>query len=189
MDATASQLARMAVAEVFLAIMFLVALGKAEPGRQPLWQGTVWSLRKCLLAGAGFALLLRVPLLIALLTTPEAISSLAALDPVWQIVLNVRQQFGVVAAFWLVVLAAPVVEEFLFRGVILKAFSNHISFGWANTLQAAMFAAIHFNPAAVPVLFTFGAIAGWLSRRSGGLLSPIILHLIFNLAAAIVVLR
>ena len=35
-------------------------------------------------------------------------------------------------------LTAPVVEEFVFRGAVYRAFAAHISPGWANVVQAAI---------------------------------------------------
>jgi uncharacterized protein len=104
----------------------------------------------------------------------------------WQLLEFIRDAYGPATAVWLVVLAAPVIEELMFRGVLLRAFAAHVSFGWANVIQALLFAAIHFDLRAAPMLFAVGLIAGYLARRSGGLLAPMILHFVFNLIAALV---
>jgi membrane protease YdiL (CAAX protease family) len=97
---------------------------------------------------------------------------------------EVRSQFGIAAALWVLCVVAPVLEEFIFRGVLLKTFTAHLGFGWANAVQAALFAAMHLNPGAAVFLFIVGAVCGLFAQRSGGLAAPMITHAVFNLIAA-----
>ena len=85
-------------------------------------------------------------------------------------------------------IAAPVGEEFLFRGLLLRACLRHVSFPVANGLQALLFAAMHFDLGAMPFLFAFGLAAGWLARRSGGLLAPMVMHAALNLVAGLLIM-
>lgn len=94
-------------------------------------------------------------------------------------------QGGPPALVLVVAVFVPILEETLFRGVLLQSFSNHIPFGWANTLQALLFGLAHFNLRLLPFFFLFGLTAGLLARRSGGLLASMILHGANNLLACI----
>lgn len=77
-------------------------------------------------------------------------------------------------------LLAPLVEEILFRGVLLTGLARHISFGGANLIQAGLFGALHLTPPLLPFFFLMGLIAGFLMRLSGGLLAPILVHVLNN---------
>ena len=148
-----------------------------------------WSVTKAIAVGLGIAVLSRVPLLLSFSAAPEAMDSRLSNDFVVEILGYVRQHFGVLSALWWMALAAPVLEEFVFRGVLREAFAKHVSLGWANVLQAALFAAWHQNLQALPMLFAFGLVAGTLARRSGGLLSPLMLHFAFNLILGLILFR
>ena len=113
---------------------------------------------------------------------------LALDDALWQMIGAVRDHYGVITALWIVAVAAPVVEEFVFRGVLLRSFASHIGAGWANIVQAALFSAMHMNLQAALVLFVLGLVLGTLARRSGSLLAPMLLHAAFNLIAALILL-
>ncbi|HET6629973.1 MAG TPA: CPBP family intramembrane glutamic endopeptidase [Woeseiaceae bacterium] len=189
MEGSAPQVAQATLAEMFLNIAVLLPLCRIAAVRQPSpWNGE-WSAVKCLLVGAALALLLRAPLIAVMAALPDFVSNLSAYDPLWELMGEVRGRYGIATALWIVAMAAPVVEEFVFRGVLLRAFSGHVSFGWANTLQAGLFAAAHVNLAGAPMLFVFGLTAGWLARRSGGLLAPMTLHALFNAILAVPVLQ
>ena len=181
--------ARVTMVESFLAIAFLMPLSRTAAIRQPAWCGGRWSVSKSLLIGAGAALALRLPSLSMLLVPSESIQPFLQESELWQMIAQVRDVYGLGAVFWLVVVLAPVVEEFLFRGVLLGAISNHISFGWANAIQAAVFASLHMDAAALPYLFVMGLIAGVLARRSGGLLASMTFHFVFNLIISVLLLR
>lgn len=182
-QSTVPQFARILVVESFLALLVLLPLGRTAAQRQPQWLGTDWILPKSLLIGVAVALLFRVPSILAAMALPDLGSLLSEGDLMWRMLAEVQAQFGSLAVLWVVALMAPVVEEFVFRGVVLNAFSRHVAFGWANAIQAALFAAIHMDLSAAPFLFAIGATAGWLARRSGGLAAPIAMHATFNFVA------
>ncbi len=79
------------------------------------------------------------------------------------------------------VIFAPVAEELLFRGLVLRRL---LSFGqWpAITGSAALFAAWHASPAVLPLLL-IGGILGWLYLRSATLWQPIAFHVLFNVVS------
>ena len=79
----------------------------------------------------------------------------------------------------LALVAAPVFEEFIFRGLVFGGLRR--SFGlWPATLaSAAIFAIVHPAFSMVPV-FILGACAALAYERSRSLLAPMIVHAIYN---------
>ena len=78
-------------------------------------------------------------------------------------------------------LLAPLAEEIVFRGAILKALLNSRLLGedrrWAAIgISAAIFALIHFNPAQIPHAFLVGLLLGWMYYRTGSILPGIAYH-------------
>lgn len=88
--------------------------------------------------------------------------------------------------------AAPVVEEMLFRGMLLSRLSRSMSPGWAILVQAIVFASIHLlDPsaiAALPGLVIVGAVLGYAAMRTGNLSLPIMIHAGVNLTAVVLLI-
>jgi membrane protease YdiL (CAAX protease family) len=78
----------------------------------------------------------------------------------------------------LVVVLAPVVEEFAFRGMLMKRWAATRGL-WTGILgSAAVFALLH--PPTWIGAFVFGVVAGILYLWSGSLLAPILRHVLNN---------
>jgi len=86
-------------------------------------------------------------------------------------------------------IAAPVAEEFLFRGAVLKSLLQWEKIKgkpWlAIILSAALFSLAHMNPAQMPATLMMGLLLGWLCYRTGSLLPGIFLHVVNNSSSAI----
>lgn len=101
---------------------------------------------------------------------------------------------GVVAilAFMLTVGLVPIVEEIVFRGLLLGALRRKVAVGWAVVISAAVFTLFHFAGRAtlviLPPLFIVGVVLGALAVRTGRLGPSIMLHSGFNLVPALVLL-
>lgn len=90
-------------------------------------------------------------------------------------------------------LCAPLVEEVVFRGAILRKLLEWIkdSLGelsnkkaWiAIVISAVFFAAIHGNPAQIPHALIIGILLGWLYYRTGSIIPGVIYHWINNSVA------
>lgn len=94
-----------------------------------------------------------------------------------------REVYGPVVTMLLVAVLVPIFEELAFRGLILGGLSRHISFGWANTLQALLFAASHDDLPRFPFYLVLGLLAGWLVKKTGSLAPAIALHVLNNAMA------
>jgi hypothetical protein len=186
---TAEQLSRIGLAGSLLGIAMMLPFALRARRRERAWWTTHWSIGKCLAVGVTIAIAVRIPLLLAWAAKPDAVRALAPQDMLWQMLGAVREQYGIAAALWIVAVAAPVTEEFLFRGVLYRAFAAHLRPLWANLLQASLFAALHLQEfKGTVLLFLLGLALGTLTRRSGGLLAALTLHATFNLIAGLIIL-
>ncbi|MFA4987811.1 MAG: type II CAAX endopeptidase family protein [Candidatus Brocadiia bacterium] len=85
-------------------------------------------------------------------------------------------------SFWFVLLAvvlAPIVEEFLFRGLLFRGFLKTMSLPVAVTASAAIFAIVHPPISMIPV-FGLGCAAALAFHRTGLLMAPIVAHFTYN---------
>ena len=85
----------------------------------------------------------------------------------------------------LVIVAAPVFEEFFFRGFFYPALRARWRVGWAAAVTGIVFGAMHvFNgPVFIPPLMLFGAILCLLYERTRSLYPGIALHVLQNTLA------
>ncbi|MDR5736635.1 MULTISPECIES: CPBP family intramembrane glutamic endopeptidase [unclassified Caballeronia] len=91
-------------------------------------------------------------------------------------------RFGVVA---LVCIIAPVVEEMLFRGVMLRSFLQQYPRGVAIVHSAGVFGMAHMNVYQFMLAFLLGLLLGKLYERTRSLLPCILLHACLNTSVTI----
>ena len=94
----------------------------------------------------------------------------------------------VLAALWLcAVVIAPVAEELFFRGVCQTALNHVFRRRWLSTVVVgSAFGLAHFpQPQVVAPLIVLGLILGYVYERTGSLVAPITMHLLFNLKTMI----
>lgn len=93
---------------------------------------------------------------------------------------------------FLIVVVAPLVEELVFRGVLLSRLRRTMGPKAAIVTSAAVFSLIHLvDPDAVfavPGLFVIGVALGWAALRRGNLSLPIFIHAGVNLTGALVLI-
>ena len=81
-------------------------------------------------------------------------------------------------------LLAPLAEELVFRGAILRALLQWISRPWvAIAVSALFFAAAHMNPAQLPHAFLIGLLLGWLYYRTDSIIPGMVYHWVNNSVA------
>jgi len=76
---------------------------------------------------------------------------------------------GLGKSFLLVVILAPVCEEVIFRGLILRGFLKHYTVKKAIFVSAVLFGLFHMNVWQFPGALVWGMIAGWWFVRTGSL--------------------
>jgi membrane protease YdiL (CAAX protease family) len=77
-------------------------------------------------------------------------------------------------------LIAPVLEEMLFRGIILRSFLRQYSRSAAILGSAVLFAVAHLNAYQFVSAMAVGIAAGWLYERTRSLWPGIVLHAAYN---------
>jgi hypothetical protein len=93
----------------------------------------------------------------------------------------------IVALVAVVALGAPLIEEFVYRGVIQQALEARLNDVVALVLSGAFFAAIHLQPVEFPGLFAIGVVFGLCWQRTGRLACPILAHIGFNASGLLLV--
>lgn len=78
------------------------------------------------------------------------------------------------------VVIAPVTEELLFRGLILRSLNARYGSTPAILLSALMFGAFHFDPQALVFASLVGLLLGWIALRTRSTMPSIALHAGFN---------
>lgn len=76
--------------------------------------------------------------------------------------------------------AAPVLEEMLFRGVILRGFLRQYSRTFAILWSATLFGIAHLNLYQMATALVLGIVSGWLYERCRSLWPCILLHAAYN---------
>jgi len=121
------------------------------------------------------ALLLYVPLFWLDVTSSDDVSK-----PARDLTDKAQDAKGVVLLVLIVVVAAPIVEELFFRGLVLRSLEHRYGQTWAIVGSSAIFAAVHLEPLQFPALFLFGLVAAILATRTGRLGPGIWAHFAFN---------
>jgi membrane protease YdiL (CAAX protease family) len=84
------------------------------------------------------------------------------------------------SSFALLVVVAPLTEEPLFRGLILRGFLGHYSKSKAVFVTAILFAIIHLNPWQFIGALLLGVIFGWWFVQTRSLIPCLFGHAVFN---------
>lgn len=80
----------------------------------------------------------------------------------------------------LAIIFAPVAEEFLFRGVIVRGFARNYSFKTAVLVSALLFGLVHLNPWQFVSAFYGGIILAWLFIETKSIIPCIYAHALYN---------
>ncbi|MCE3263352.1 MAG: family intrarane metalloprotease protein [Pseudoduganella sp.] len=154
---------------IVYALARLVYWRSGTSGVPRLWQGAwrdarasalAWGVLMALPALAAGALWLALLRHLGLMPAPPASAALAWLVP-------------------LAVLAAPLFEEFIFRGQVFGGLRRSLPLLPALAASAALFAVIHPPHAMAPV-FVLGLCTAYAAERSRSLLAPMLAHALYN---------
>lgn len=88
----------------------------------------------------------------------------------------------IVVLVLVVALGAPIIEELVYRGLILQALQSRLNDWLALLISSAWFALIHLQPVELPGLFAFALVLGICFQRTGRLGMAIFAHIGFNSA-------
>lgn len=94
-----------------------------------------------------------------------------------------------------ILVIAPTIEEFLFRGCLQTYFKRHLGTKAAILMASFCFALFHFsvsqgigNLSLIASLFAFALFLGFVYERQSSLFASIALHMTFNFASALRIL-
>lgn len=86
--------------------------------------------------------------------------------------------------YFVVGLLAPLAEEMVFRGAVLKALLQWKENPWVGiVISAVLFALIHMNPAQMPHAFLIGLLLGWMYYRTDSIVPGVVYHWVNNTVA------
>ena len=91
-----------------------------------------------------------------------------------------RTPINMAALFVAIAVAAPVVEELLFRGFLQNSLTRFVPVWAAILLSSLGFALVHMQPYAIPGLMSLSIAFGYLYHRTGSLRTNILLHMANN---------
>lgn len=166
---------------VFYGVVALVALkALAESTIRPVW--TRGDPRHALVIGVSVGAVLSTVLVVA---QRLAVGHLIG-DPVARLIVSDGTPARVVEAILVMVVAAPVVEEIVFRGILLESLRNRGE-RLALVVSSVLFAIAHLNPAELVYYTAMGAVLGRRYQRRG-LRCSMAAHAAFNGALVVVAL-
>ncbi len=80
----------------------------------------------------------------------------------------------------LLAVLAPIVEELVFRGLLYGWIEGRWGSLAAFIVSSVAFAAAHWEPAHVLLVFPLGVLFGWIRRRSNSLMPSMVAHIVNN---------
>jgi membrane protease YdiL (CAAX protease family) len=90
------------------------------------------------------------------------------------------KQFGSISLILAICFLAPIAEEILFRGILLKGLIDRVSSAWSILLSSILFAAIHFSANDTLTLFVVAVGYSILTIKAGSIWPAILAHIINN---------
>ena len=90
------------------------------------------------------------------------------------------QEGRLFSQLFLLVIVAPITEELLFRGLILRGLLRRYGPGTATLITALLFGAVHLNPWQFVSATLLGLAFGWFYLRTGSIGLCIIAHAMAN---------
>lgn len=100
-------------------------------------------------------------------------------------IVNVTMQLNMVTMLVFMVILAPIVEEFIFRKLLIDRASKYGE-GLAIVLSGAMFGLFHANLNQFAFTFIMGCFYGFIYTRTRNVLHTILLHMLNNFMSSIV---
>jgi uncharacterized protein len=101
-------------------------------------------------------------------------------NPLLQIVLEGKDSTALWLFFGTAAVAAPLFEEFLFRGFLLPSLTRYVPVWAAIGISGLIFGVAHLSLSEILPLTTLGIILGIVYVRTRNLLAPMLLHSLWN---------
>jgi membrane protease YdiL (CAAX protease family) len=101
-------------------------------------------------------------------------------NPLLQLALESRDSLALGIFFFTAAIAAPIFEEFLFRGFLLPSLTRYLPVWGTILVSSLLFAAAHLSLSEILPLTALGIVLGVVYTRSRNLLAPMLLHSLWN---------
>ncbi len=101
-------------------------------------------------------------------------------NPILSIVLDSKDNSAFIFFLLTAAVAAPLFEEYFFRGFLMPSLTRYLSSGQAIVASGIIFAAAHLSLSELMPLAVLGIILGYVYHRTGNLLSSMLLHSLWN---------
>lgn len=89
------------------------------------------------------------------------------------------------SSFLVVAIFAPIFEEWMCRGMVLRGLLTKMKPVWAIVISALFFAVIHANPWQALNAFLIGLVMGYVYYKTGSLILTMVIHFVNNGTAVI----
>ena len=89
------------------------------------------------------------------------------------------------SSFLVTAIFAPIFEEWLCRGMVLRGLLTKMKPVWAIVISALFFAIIHMNPWQALNAFIIGLVMGYVYYKTGSLLLTMLIHFVNNGTAVV----
>ncbi len=101
-------------------------------------------------------------------------------NPLLSLVLSGQDKVALAIFFFTAAVAAPLFEEFLFRGFLLPSLTRYLPVSGAIITSSLLFAVAHLSLSEILPLTTLGVVLGVVYTRSRNLLAPMLVHSLWN---------
>jgi hypothetical protein len=101
-------------------------------------------------------------------------------NPLLSLVLSGHDKVALGIFFFTAAIAAPLFEEFLFRGFLLPSLTRYLPVSGAIITSSLLFAVAHLSLSEILPLTTLGIVLGVVYTRSRNLLAPMLVHSLWN---------
>ena len=168
--------------EISTLVYYLVGIGI------PLW--IVYSIRKRKSDNHSFNLEIKNNRIIPFVTIGALALLIGVISPIGNLIPipeSFKKIFMEIATrssfftFTLMVIAAPILEELIFRGIILDGLLKNYSPFKSILISSLLFGLVHLNPWQFVTGFILGIFSGWVYYKTRSLLPTIIMHAAVNL--------
>ena len=186
-----------AVADLVMGGVLLLWLRARHPGWVTVigWPAPGQRLRE-LAVGAGFGFLLEVVAVVTGTVVATAIEALTGEEvrSAEQVSPDLRG-WGIAILVLMAVVVAPVVEEFVFRGLLFRSLADRYGF-WVGAIGSAVpFGLTHVAVGASVdlwalriTLIVVGIVLAWIHWRRRNLMANVVAHASFNLIGVVIIL-
>jgi uncharacterized protein len=85
-----------------------------------------------------------------------------------------------IGTFFNIVIVGPFIEEYFFRGFILRGFLANYRPSLAILFSATLFSVSHLNPVQIVPTFLYGIFFGWMTYRTRSIIPALAMHVLIN---------